>query len=420
MIVSVTSVYKANAAGLAAYLIFALLFGLIVLFPTQLQLAKGVVLTLFVIARLAHLSSVGRLKFDDSNLTVPIFFSAVGLAYCAYGAILGAPGASSVVPVHAVYPLLFGFLAGTANLSEAKRLIEWTFALSRIGTLLIALLFAWYVTGHEGVPLFEEAIADVSNDAGYTKLSFPLLSLLNFSVPFLIANYVFHAGGRRRMVDLVLLILTVVAAIVTGRRATWIVLLIGLVLPTFFHGVTIKGALALVGIALIGGSLAFWTGGLDWNVLVSHMIAGFQFSSLADSGSALERGLQFDALMRGFYERPVFGHGLGSTAASFGSLRSLDLPWAYELTYIYYLFAVGFVGFLVYGAGIIALVLGLHRMTRRPDCRPYAVPLLAGLVGFVIANATNPYLAKFDYMFVLFIPYALIVADARERRSTLV
>jgi hypothetical protein len=38
----------------------------------------------------------------------------------------------------------------------------------------------------------------------------------------------------------------------------------------------------------------------------------------------------------------------------------------------------------------------------------FEFPFLAGLICFMIANGTNPYLAKFDYMWIIFIPVALL------------
>jgi hypothetical protein len=36
------------------------------------------------------------------------------------------------------------------------------------------------------------------------------------------------------------------------------------------------------------------------------------------------------------------------------------------------------------------------------------LPVLAGMTCFLIANATNPYLGKFDCLWVIFLPIALI------------
>lgn len=48
------------------------------------------------------------------------------------------------------------------------------------------------------------------------------------------------------------------------------------------------------------------------------------------------------------------------------------------------------------------------------------LPLLVGLTCFLIANATNPYLLKFDYMWVIFLPLAIInrfLIEFNPRRS---
>jgi len=49
----------------------------------------------------------------------------------------------------------------------------------------------------------------------------------------------------------------------------------------------------------------------------------------------------------------------------------------------------------------------------------YMLPVLAGTSCFLIANATNPYLAKFDYIWVIFLPVALIniwLLDSKQGR----
>lgn len=412
--ISKDGIHRLNAVAAIDYAIFALLLALIVLFPTQLQILKAVLLLMYISIRLGHLSSIGCLNFDRYNFTIPLFLALIGLAYCLYGLILDAPGALNMLTVHAVYPLVFGFLAGTTMQYEARGLVSLIGKLSAFGTLLIVLLFVWYVTGHDNIALFSDANADVNNDAGYTKLSFPLLALLNFSAPFLIAQYAILPSKERGVISLFVVVLVILAAIVTGRRATWLVLLFGLLFPVFFVKAKGRYLLRLVLITLVGGSLAFWSGGLEWEILWDRLLAGFEFSSMADAGSALARGIQFDALMRGFEDNVFFGHGLGATAANYGSIRSEEQPWAYELSYVYYLFALGLVGVFIYAVGILALVYALYRLARHPDFERFAFPLLAGMLGFLIANATNPYLAKFDYMFALFVPYAIVVAVTKN------
>lgn len=46
---------------------------------------------------------------------------------------------------------------------------------------------------------------------------------------------------------------------------------------------------------------------------------------------------------------------------------------------------------------------------------PWMLAVLTGVSGLLIANATNPYLAKFDFMWVLFLPLAIINRHLLEK-----
>ena len=75
-------------------------------------------------------------------------------------------------------------------------------------------------------------------------------------------------------------------------------------------------------------------------------------------------------------------------------------------------FQVGLVGFALYALGVVALLFAIARLANdarlpRPE-RLAAIAFLGGLVSFLVVNASNPYLAKFDYMWTLFIPLGLV------------
>ncbi|APO80680.1 hypothetical protein BL240_03900 [Pseudomonas putida] len=84
------------------------------------------------------------------------------------------------------------------------------------------------------------------------------------------------------------------------------------------------------------------------------------------------------------------------------------MPWAYELFYVSLIFQYGIFGFVIYGLGVVALIVFLAQQVRRKGRDSFEFCFLSGLVSFLLATATNPYLAKFDYMWVLFIPVALM------------
>jgi hypothetical protein len=51
---------------------------------------------------------------------------------------------------------------------------------------------------------------------------------------------------------------------------------------------------------------------------------------------------------------------------------------------------------------------GLKLANKHPVERPILLALLVGMTNFLIANATNPYFASYDFMWTLFLPIAYI------------
>jgi len=67
------------------------------------------------------------------------------------------------------------------------------------------------------------------------------------------------------------------------------------------------------------------------------------------------------------------------------------------------------VGLLAYAAGVIWIYcLGTRVIKEGGILGQMMVPLLVGMTCFLIANATNPYLGKFDGLWTLFLPIAVI------------
>jgi O-antigen ligase len=101
---------------------------------------------------------------------------------------------------------------------------------------------------------------------------------------------------------------------------------------------------------------------------------------------------QAGPLWDGFRAHPVFGSGLGSALSS-GFARDLDSPWSFELTYLQLLFQMGVVGLIVV-LWLPATVLWstTREVLMSPQIRVGALASLVGLVGILLASATNPYL----------------------------
>jgi hypothetical protein len=172
------------------------------------------------------------------------------------------------------------------------------------------------------------------------------------------------------------------------------------------------GTLAGAGVALVallvylnavyGFSLA-----TVWRVF----LVGFDFGR---DVSATARSNQFVALVTEWANAPLLGAGHGASAA--GSVRSVEMPWAYELSYAALLFHTGLLGFIAYTSAVAWIYAEGIRTIRDGGPRSaYMLATLVGLTCFLIGNATNPYLEKYDLMWVVFLPVALINHRRLER-----
>ena len=136
----------------------------------------------------------------------------------------------------------------------------------------------------------------------------------------------------------------------------------------------------------------------------SMFAEGFDF---AYDTSANLRSDQFAGLVAAWAEVPLFGSGLGATAEQ--AARINEAPWSYELQYAALLYHTGLVGFLLYTAGVVWIyAMGVRVIRTHARYRSYMIPVLVGLTSFLIANATNQYLATYYYVWVLFLPIAIV------------
>lgn len=403
-------IFSSEIVFLHRVIAFALIF-IVLIYPTMFVGVK--------LALLAYLSLSQVLNFIKSGqvflLRDLIFILApcvVGSGYCFWGAVNNEPGAISTISVFVAYPLFFGLLAQTVNESQ----LEW---LDKVLTFIFAFaalfVIAYFVTLGTGLNKYVYVGEDANFGLydGYTKLSFPMLALLNYSGTYLACKLYMEKRILGKIVISLAFFVTVAAVLVTGRRATWIVLgfsVFSYLYLAFRDGVFVKNL--LFGSLVFSAVLVLFISVLnvDLSFLSSHLESGFSFGSMDDGGSAFERGAQFKALMAGFTDSPLIGHGLGATARAYGSVRSEDQPWAYELTYVDLLFCLGLAGFAFYVVYIAVTFFKLFKLFDNDNLSIYAVPVFFSSLGFLIASATNPYLLKFDYMFVIFFPLFIVLA----------
>ena len=398
------------------------LFFLVLATPTLFQPVKIVLLLVVLAAITAGWWRGSAPIIPRRELVVPVVaLAAVGAGYVILGIAHGfAVGALSTAQVYVVWPLIFLVLTLAITTDTHLRGLYRTII---IASIVCGVFGCWFIVANIGIlpgkPLVDalplKTIFASTGPGRYTA-SFPFLSTLLFSVPFLLGMLAWPRGKRAplgRAFVIVAIVLCTAVIVLSGRRALLVAIAVAIVLfPLLFlltasrrpsakfwwtFSGSVVGAIALL---LAAALLA----GIDLGSVFGSFLQGFQPGHSED---ALIRTEQSRYLLHGWLQWPIFGSGLGGTTAGF--VRDASTPWAFELSYNAALYNFGLYGVAIYGIAIVGMIVHSVFVARRnPGVRPYMIPALMGLICFLVGNATNPYLAKFDSLWVLFLPLAIL------------
>ena len=397
-------------------------FVLMLIVPTTLQAPRGLLLVL--IAGIGGVLALHTWRVHRDIFLLWLLTILVGLFGIVWGVINSAPGALRVISVQLVWPVLYLLFIGLAHdirtikAIESALLVGIAFATLMALAVMLAGLFGY---GAVIFPLLEFQGAAFGNYGGFIEFRTYGLTTVIYGFPFVLSVILVRRGELRglRKLGIYLILLAIVLAILgSGRRAFWLVMLITpfIILPFLQMSACSLKPVPLLSLAFksvvlaslaIAGVIAFL--GLDPIALADQFVSAFQ----GQEASSGVRFLQAASLWSAFTESPLIGHGFGSTV---DIVRSQDTPWAYELSYLALLMNVGLLGFLIYSIAILWVVLkGVELSRKNAEFAKLFLPLVAALCTFLIMNATNPYLGKFDYLWVIFLPVALINAYLTQR-----
>lgn len=397
-------------------------FILMLVLPTTFQTPRGGLLVL--ITGLAGIFALHTWRIHRDVLIIWLVTIILGSFGIAWGIINSAPGALRVTTVYLIWPMLYLLFIGLAHdlrvikAIEAALLVGITLATGMALTVMLAGLL-----GYGGLifPLLEFQGAAFGNYGGFIEFRTYSLTTVMYGFPFVLAFLLVRRSelrGLKKLGIYLLLLAIILAALGSGRRAFWLVMLLTpfIIFPFLqlsscrlrmvqFSSLAFKSA--VIASLAICGAIALI--GLDPVVLINNFISAFQ----GQEASSSLRFLQAASLWEKFTESPLIGHGFGSTV---DVVRSHDMPWAYELSYLALLMNVGLVGFFIYLTAVIWIALkGIEFSRLSSEFAKLFIPLIVSLCAFLIMNATNPYLCKFDYLWIIFLPVALINAYLTQR-----
>ncbi len=409
-----------------------LLLFLCMAFPTAAKLValKSILFAMLLAGLLHDYLAGGRPRLDSRIALWTLALTAMGFLFVLKGILAGNPGASTAVTVHILWPLAFTlWIAGFAE----DRILSALHLTVIVATLFVGLYGCAYVLTELNILPDIGVISMLSlgwddqsfgSQEGLTKMAIAGMNSLPFLVPYVMASAAVRSSWSGRGPGWKILLWTACVAgwftvLAGGRRGLFLVVLLApglILLVRFFQparekaaargNVVRSAAILALAVVVIFGILTSISG-VNLHDIWDYFGSGFNLSAQTSDGDAVERRQEFIALSRGWLERPLLGAGLGASAL--GSIRSETTPWAYELCYLAILHQTGLVGFLAYVAGVAWIFWrGVKIIGEGGHLAELMIPMLVGLSGLLIANATNPYLEKFDEMWTLFLPLAVI------------
>lgn len=402
----------------AARALVVILLILSIIFPATIQSVKTLLLVVIVIAVLIGLLT-SRNALSWRLYSVSCIYAFFGLVWSLYGEMRATPGAVKVMTVMVFYPLVIPLCASLYREQDNDSLynifivctwiivatdIVYTLAYSTYAGQLLQNMFNHLYTGDLGDVLV------VNTETYIKRFRLPNLNSILFLLPFFISALFFPKRGRSRIHILLIVLSALLLAVIAGRRGLLVSMIVG---PAIAFLLTIHRSRNRIK----NKEASSW-----WMFIIALTISiclyfVFQWAGIADSlrflnsifnftdnESNLERVYQFHSLMRGIYDNPIFGQGAGAAA---DYIRSNEMPWAYELSYVAIIFQYGLIGFVVYAVGVVFLCWHLISAVKKKGRSSFEFYCLSAFIAFMIANATNPYIFEFDSMWILFIPYAI-------------
>ena len=344
--------------------------------PTGLNWLKGIILIgvlCVLILKKKLITSFSNIIFVLSLVIISIFFYALGI-------INNAPGASVTLKVHLLYPIIYFLLYLYMKKIEKPVNIEKILKFSLVIIVLDLFIFILY-----SYRLFPFYFKFPNNAYGINNENFEVsiksMGSLIFLIPYYISDIFYKKEYKLKRI--LFLLILVIIAFFSGRDILWITLIFTIFFLAKDYLSKIKNIKKVLVIFLFIMLFLFFY----------FFFSGILIEKILMKVSSSERLKQFKVIISYFLEKPFLGYGSGSVVPSM--IRDPKQPWAYEYVYLKYLFDYGILGTAFY---MLILFLPIIIGYRYKKYKKELYPLLIGYLMLLIANATNPYFGKLDYL----------------------
>lgn len=326
-----------------------------------------------------------------------MFISLLGIFH---GVLKIAPGVFEYTTIYLIWPLVFIFLISINFNFVIERYFEvifpWIYLFIAFSIISLLPIFSF----GDIFSTYNEILGTrVNFNSVYPEFSTPVMGWFIFAVPFFFFKFILKLlWDKPSPFDIFFVFLSLVVLLLSGRRGMWFSTSLSLFLFLLFlflqgYNKLFKVIFLLIPVIIFGF------------IILNNL--NFEFDALfnslkidLDASSDITRINQIKALYNGWLDSPIFGQGIGAITED-RHTGFWTQPWAFELQYNLLLFQVGILGGFVYFSATIFIIFSLlKRSLKTRDITLFS--FIAGFTSLLLANSTNPYLNKFDYLLILF------------------
>lgn len=354
-----------------------------------------------------------------------LFVVSIGALFVLWGFLNGYSDSLKVMPVFVIWPIVYFFIMIA---------VRHPFSVHRVSYLLIAssIFISLYSIGYlltvfsyiPDIALFGIIkSANYSIDSGFINYGIPAVTSMLYLMPFSLSAFLIWCKTdnfpiKRYWVG-VSLLLGMIPLIFSGTRVFWILLFASPIITyilllvvncsnirlkayrrncydLFKYSAYFAALMAVMFYDVISDFFEFASGS---EVFIDALL-------FSDKGTSV-RVEQMKYLLDGWTNAPLFGEGHGASLATYR--RTGNNEWAYEQTFFALLYQTGLIGVISYLFAILWIVFNIIKLSRLSERNLFfLVPITVGMLCFLIANLTNPYIYAFDHLWTIFLPVILI------------
>ena len=395
--------------------------------PFDFYEVKISILVLILIHKL-----IFTLKSRTLGLSSPVFFWFCGIIcfglFFTFWSLLfpysTINGVLKILPVYVLWPFVYLLIIPYLMDERVFILINNTMVYGALFISIYLILSFLSIIGLVPIPFDKFTLVKPilgRSESSEVQMFMPAVTSLLFLNPFLLSNLLFGITKKNHLGKLwifMAFLLSTIAIFISGRRSLVLNILISpIVLFVFIKLSRVelskqerKMILKVMLILLISGSVLLsmlsFLELIDFNSVWEFFVEGFDLRSSGNDESSSLRGDQLHLLTQSWKDYPVFGSGLASHSQYI--VRSEDMPWMYELSFMAWLFQTGIIGLLIFLSLLMWVFIKSIMIIKNNSNRSFLIPFLVGSLCFLVGCTSNPYLQAFDHLWAIYLPVGML------------